>query len=46
MSHKCSKRIKGHQLIMGKNSRKLAKEEFDWKKIAERYLKVYEEVAK
>ena len=29
---------------MGKNSRKLAREEFDWKKIAERYLKVYEEV--
>jgi len=30
---------------MGKNSRKLAREEFDWKKIARRYLKVYEEVA-
>ena len=30
---------------MGGNSRKLAEEEFDWKKIAERYLKVYEEVA-
>jgi len=30
---------------MGKNSRKLAREEFDWEKIAERYLKVYEEVA-
>ena len=30
---------------MGENSRKLAREEFDWKKIAERYLKVYEEVA-
>ena len=30
---------------MGKNSRKLAREEFDWKKITERYLKVYEEVA-
>jgi len=29
---------------MGKNSRKLAREEFDWEKIAERYLKVYEEV--
>jgi len=28
---------------MGENSRKLAREEFDWKKIAERYLKVYEE---
>ncbi|RLF07945.1 MAG: glycosyltransferase family 4 protein, partial [Thermoprotei archaeon] len=31
---------------MGENSRKLAREEFDWEKIAERYLKVYEEVAK
>jgi len=31
---------------MGENSRKLAREEFDWKKIAERYLKVYEEVVK
>jgi len=30
---------------MGENSRKLAREEFDWEKIAERYLKVYEEVA-
>ncbi len=29
---------------MGRNSRKLAEEEFDWKKITERYLKVYEEV--
>ena len=29
---------------MGKNSRKLAEEEFDWKKIAEKYLEVYEEV--
>ena len=29
---------------MGKNSRRLAEEEFDWKKIAERYLNVYEEV--
>ena len=28
---------------MGKNSRKLAVEEFDWKKIAEKYLEVYEE---
>jgi glycosyltransferase involved in cell wall biosynthesis len=27
---------------MGKNSRKLAKEEFDWEKIAEKYLKIYE----
>jgi glycosyltransferase involved in cell wall biosynthesis len=31
---------------MGKNSRKLAKEEFDWSKIAERYLRIYEEVAR
>jgi len=30
---------------MAENSKKLAKEEFDWKKIAEKYLKVYEEVA-
>jgi glycosyltransferase involved in cell wall biosynthesis len=30
--------------MMGKNSRKLAKEEFDWEKIAERYLKIYEKV--
>jgi len=29
---------------MGENSRKLAREEFDWEKIAEGYLKVYEEV--
>lgn len=29
---------------MGKNSRKLAEEEFDWKKIVEKYLGVYEEV--
>ena len=29
---------------MGKNSRKLAEEEFDWSKIADRYLEVYEEV--
>jgi glycosyltransferase involved in cell wall biosynthesis len=29
---------------MGRNSRKLAEEEFDWKKIADRYLEVYEEV--
>jgi len=31
---------------MGKNSRKLAKEEFDWSKIAERYLRIYEKVAR
>ena len=29
---------------MGRNSRKLAEEEFDWKKIAEKYLEVYEEI--
>jgi len=29
---------------MGKNSKRLAEEEFDWGKIAERYLEVYEEV--
>ena len=29
---------------MGKNSRRLAEDEFDWRKIAEKYLKVYEEV--
>ena len=29
---------------MGKNSRRLAEEEFDWNKIAEKYLEVYEEV--
>ena len=29
---------------MGRNSRRLAEEEFDWKKIAEKYLEVYEEV--
>jgi len=31
---------------MGENSRKLAKEDFDWRKISKRYLKVYEEIAK
>ena len=29
---------------VGKNSRKLAEEEIDWSKIAEKYLEVYEEV--
>ena len=29
---------------MGKNSRRLAEEEFDWRKIAEKYLEVYEEI--
>lgn len=29
---------------MGRNSRKLAEEEFDWRKITEKYLGVYEEV--
>ncbi|MEM2144385.1 MAG: glycosyltransferase family 4 protein [Candidatus Jordarchaeaceae archaeon] len=33
------------RLRMGRNSRKLA-EEFDWKKIAEKYIKVYESVAR
>ena len=32
--------------IMGRNSRKLAEEEFDWKKITERYLEVYEWVVR
>ena len=31
---------------MGKNSKKLAKEKFDWSKIAGKYLKVYEEVVR
>lgn len=31
---------------MGRNSRKLAEEVFDWRTIAERYLEVYEEVAR
>ncbi|MHC1568764.1 MAG: glycosyltransferase [Candidatus Syntropharchaeia archaeon] len=31
---------------MGKNSRKLAREEFDWSKIAEKYLEVYEWVVR
>ena len=30
------------RIRMGKNSRKLAENKFDWSKIAERYLKVYE----
>ena len=29
---------------MGRNSRRLAEEEFDWSKIAEKYLKIYKEV--
>jgi len=29
---------------MGENSRKLAREEFDWEKIAEKYVKVYKQV--
>jgi len=32
--------------IMGRNSRKLAREEFDWRKITERYLEVYEWVVR
>ena len=31
---------------MGRNSRKLAEEEFNWKKITERYLEVYEWVVR
>ena len=31
---------------MGKNSRKLAEEEFSWEKIAGKYLKVYEEICR
>ena len=30
---------------MGRNSRKLAEEEFEWRKIAARYLAVYEGIA-
>jgi glycosyltransferase involved in cell wall biosynthesis len=30
---------------MGRNSRKLAEEEFNWKKISEKYLEVYREVS-
>jgi glycosyltransferase involved in cell wall biosynthesis len=29
---------------MGENSRELAREEFDWEKIAENYLKIYEDI--
>lgn len=32
------------RIRMGENSRKLAEEEFDWSKIAEGYLEVYEEI--
>jgi glycosyltransferase involved in cell wall biosynthesis len=32
------------RMRMGKNSRKLAKEEFDWEKIVEKYLKIYEAI--
>jgi len=31
---------------MGRNSRKLAEENFDWSKITRRYLKVYEEIVR
>ena len=34
------------RIRMGKNSRKLAEEEFDWRTIAERYLGVYKEVVR
>jgi glycosyltransferase involved in cell wall biosynthesis len=33
------------RIRMGKNSRKLAEDEFDWRKIAEKYLEVYEGIA-
>jgi glycosyltransferase involved in cell wall biosynthesis len=36
----------GERIRMGENSRKLAKEKFDWERISERYLKVYEEIVK
>jgi glycosyltransferase involved in cell wall biosynthesis len=36
----------GGRIKMGRNSRKLAEEVFSWEKITERYLEVYEEVAK
>jgi glycosyltransferase involved in cell wall biosynthesis len=36
----------GERMRMGENSRKLAKEKFDWERISERYLKVYEEIVK
>ena len=32
------------RIRMGRNSRRLAEEEFDWKKIAKKYLEVYKEV--
>lgn len=31
---------------MGKNSRKLAEEKFNWDKVAEKYLEIYEEIAR
>lgn len=34
----------GERKRMGKNSRRLAEEEFSWKRIAQRYVRVYEEV--
>jgi ubiquinone/menaquinone biosynthesis C-methylase UbiE len=38
------KAIQEEKERMGKNSKKLAEEEFEWKKIAEKYLEIYEEV--
>ena len=31
--------------VMGSNSRRLAEREFDWKKIAKKYIEIYEEIA-
>jgi len=46
LAEKISYLIKNEEerIRMGKNSRKLAEEEFDWEKITERYLEVYEEI--
>jgi glycosyltransferase involved in cell wall biosynthesis len=34
------------RMRMGRNSKKLAEDEFDWEKISEKYLKVYEKVSR
>jgi len=36
----------GERKRMGRNSRRLAEEEFDWDKVSEKYLKIYEEIAR
>jgi glycosyltransferase involved in cell wall biosynthesis len=36
----------GERTRMGRNSRRLAEEEFDWDKVSEKYLKIYEEIAR